>query len=201
MRSFSLILESVCVLPQLILLRETSVPTVIDSFYLLTLGAYRALYIGNWIERGITEPGQPETISVVFGVIQTLLYADFAWVYWTRQRVKLRNGAVVDTDDLSRGFLVSKVLGRVEPSFDEEGSTDQDRRDWGARGISVSADEDSAASRPIPPAKDHVSSAGIDARPEESRRMLNPEVFEDDDSDVDATLPQSRPTKASSTTE
>ncbi|MCJ1442904.1 MAG: hypothetical protein MMC23_003401 [Stictis urceolatum] len=192
LRSFSLILESVCVLPQLLLLRQTSVPTVIDSFYLLTLGAYRALYIGNWIERGITEKGQPEAISVVFGVIQTLLYADFAWVYYTRQRVKLRNGAVVDADDLGRGFLVSKVLGRADRSFDEENRPEGGQGNWGARGISVSADEETTGSRPKPPAKDRP--AGSDDRPEESRGMLsNPDAFEDNDSDVDDTLPQSRP--------
>ena len=180
-------------LPQLVLLRETSVPTVIDSLYLLTLGAYRALYIGNWIERGITEAGhrQPEPISVVFGVIQTLLYADFAWVYWTRQRVKLRNGAIVDSDDLSRGFLVSKILGKAKASFDEEGASEERRRDWGARGISVSA-EDEAGGRPQPPAKDGTSQS----RSEETRGMLNPDQFEDDDSDVDGTLPQSRPANA-----
>jgi hypothetical protein len=32
----------VCVLPQLLLLRQTTVPTVIDSYYLLALGSYRA---------------------------------------------------------------------------------------------------------------------------------------------------------------
>ncbi|CAD0098322.1 unnamed protein product, partial [Aureobasidium mustum] len=31
-------------------------------------------------------------VSFTFGVIQTLFYFDFAWVYWTRQRVKLRYG-------------------------------------------------------------------------------------------------------------
>ena len=36
---FSEMLESVCILPQLILLRQTTVPTVIDSFYLLALGS------------------------------------------------------------------------------------------------------------------------------------------------------------------
>ena len=42
--TFSIILESVCVFPQLLLLRQTNVPTVLDSGYILTLGSYRAFY-------------------------------------------------------------------------------------------------------------------------------------------------------------
>src|SRR5271163_1171757 len=101
--TFSIVLESVCVLPQLLLLRQTTVPTVIDSFYLLTLGSYRAFYVLNWIVRYASSDRNhfPETEAVIFGVIQTAFYVDFAWVYYTRQRVKLRNGGIVDSEDLS----------------------------------------------------------------------------------------------------
>ncbi|KAI7249108.1 hypothetical protein KC352_g13207, partial [Hortaea werneckii] len=109
--TFSIILESVCILPQLLLLRQTSVPTVIDSFYLVTLGSYRFFYILNWLVRGIGE-GYFDPISVIFGIIQTALYIDFAWVYWSRQRVKLRGGGVVDSDDLTKSFLVRRFIGK-----------------------------------------------------------------------------------------
>lgn len=66
-------------LPQLLLLRQTTVPTVIDSFYLITLGSYRAFYILNWILRLATEH-HVDAIAFVFGIIQTALYIDFAWV-------------------------------------------------------------------------------------------------------------------------
>lgn len=153
--TFSIILESVCVIPQLLLLRQTTVPTVIDSFYLLTLGSYRAFYILNWIIRLASSERHFEWRAVVFGIIQTAFYVDFAWVYWTRQRVKLRNGGVVDSDDLSRGFLVSRILGRGDTNMDDEESATVDGvrgngsaggpktgGNWGPRGISVSADED-----------------------------------------------------------
>ena len=152
--TFSIILESVCVIPQLLLLRQTTVPTVIDSFYLLTLGSYRAFYILNWIVRLASPEHHFEWRAVLFGIIQTAFYVDFAWVYWTRQRVKLRNGGVVDSDDLSRGFLVSRVLGGGDASIGDEerdpvdglksnGSVGapQNGANWGSRGISVSADE------------------------------------------------------------
>ena len=152
--SFSIVLESVCVVPQLLLLRQTTVPTVIDSFYLLTLGSYRAFYILNWIVRLAAEEHHFEWRAVVFGIIQTAFYVDFAWVYWTRQRVKLRNGGIVDSTDLSRGFLVSRVLGQVDSGMDDEERAGLDvgsdnpsapvprkAGSWGVRGVSVSADD------------------------------------------------------------
>lgn len=154
--SFSIILESVAVLPQLMLLRQTTVPTVIDSFYLATLGSYRAFYILNWLVRGFGPEKNFDPIRTIFGIIQTGLYIDFAWVYWTRQRVKLRGGGVVDSDDLSRGWLVGRFLGRKSTEADrddfdydaEAGDLPSPREEtrprnnkWGARGISVSADE------------------------------------------------------------
>ncbi|KAH6609479.1 er lumen retaining receptor [Trichoderma cornu-damae] len=145
---FSEILESVCVLPQLLLLRQTTIPTVIDSFYLLTLGSYRALYCLNWFLRELdVSDRKPNAIAVIFGLIQTALYIDFAWVYYTRQRVKLRGGGVVDADDLSRGWFLHRIFSKHAPATDdEEGGLGGDgsrggRATWGARGISVSADD------------------------------------------------------------
>lgn len=156
-------LESTCILPQLLLLRQTTVPTVIDSYYLLALGAYRALYILNWIWRSADIRDQNvDPIAVIFGVLQTAFYIDFAWVYYSRQRVKLRNGGLVDAEDLRSGWLLSKIFGnkRIVGSVDEDeestpalgnhaengngrpgvpGRTGSTK--WGSRGISVSADD------------------------------------------------------------
>lgn len=152
--AFSIILESVCVLPQLLLLRQTTVPTVIDSFYLVTLGSYRAFYILNWIWKGATVHTF-DPIAAIFGIVQTAFYIDFAWVYWTRQRVKLRAGGIVDSDDLRKGFLVNKVIpgARASTDVDEEAGAASDVPQsgaasrvpkpsrWGTRGVSVSADD------------------------------------------------------------
>src|SRR5207245_7405798 len=127
--TFSEILESVAVIPQLLLLRQTTVPTVIDSFYLVTLGTYRFLYILNWIVRGTAENHYRDPTSWTFGTIQTALILDFMWVYWTRQRVKLRHGGVVDSEDLSRGWLVSRLIGRKSGDFDEEEAPALSRQD------------------------------------------------------------------------
>ncbi|KAJ8065917.1 hypothetical protein OCU04_005016 [Sclerotinia nivalis] len=153
---FSILLESTCILPQLLLLRQTTVPTVLDSYYLVTLGSYRFFYILNWIWRSLDiNDRSPDAISIIGGVIQTAFYIDFAWVYYSRQRVKLRNGGVVDADDISRGWLLNRVLGNKHMAGTEEDEGDEEatpalggRQDtgrnaskWGARGISVSADE------------------------------------------------------------
>ena len=150
MHTFSIVLESVCVLPQLLLLRQTTVPTVIDSFYLVTLGSYRALYILNWILKAAVDK-KVDPVDAIFGIIQTALYIDFAWVYWTRQRVKLRSGGVVDSDDLGRGYLIRHLLGKGNDPNDEEsepisgehqnGNAKPQGTSWGPRGISVSADD------------------------------------------------------------
>ena len=69
---------------------------------------------------------KPNPISVIFGIIQTALYADFAWVYWSRQRVKLRNGGVVDADDLSRGWLLRRIFGNKRFAHDTATGADDD---------------------------------------------------------------------------
>ncbi|KAF2644539.1 hypothetical protein P280DRAFT_465853 [Massarina eburnea CBS 473.64] len=180
---FSEILESVCVVPQLLLMRQTTVPTVIDSFYLVALATYRFLYILNWINRGAKE-GHVDPTSWVWGTIQTALMIDFAWVYYTRQRVKLRRGGVVDSDDLSRGWLVGRFAGRKSVDFDfeeEENAHRRDQRDeppknaWGRRGISVSADE---GVRDAPRLKSPNRNLDPEAQP-----LADPAAFEDEDSD------------------
>jgi len=81
--SFSIFLESVAILPQLFLLQRTGEAETITTHYLAALGLYRALYIPNWIYRYWTE-GVVDVIAVVAGLVQTGLFADFFYVYFTR---------------------------------------------------------------------------------------------------------------------
>ncbi|KUI70501.1 ER lumen protein-retaining receptor [Cytospora mali] len=135
------------------ILESTSVPTVIDSYYLLALGLYRGLYVVNWLTRELdSHDSKPKAVQIIFGLIQTALYVDFAWVYYSRQRVKLRSGGVVDADDMSRSWLLRRIFGKHVDS--QHGGNDDEesapalgngrgpkRSAWGRRGISVSADE------------------------------------------------------------
>lgn len=202
MGDFSLILESVCVLPQLLLLRQTSVPTVIDSFYLLALGSYRAFYILNWIEREFDDYWKPDPISVTFGIVQTALYLDFAWVYWTRQRVKLRYGGIVDSDDISRGWILNKILGRPSMNVDNDEEAipalDEDaagrpapKRNgsskWGSRGISVSADDAVLSNERRRQREEDTAIDAPDAKMKDPDELAR--VLEDDDEDNEGLPP------------
>jgi hypothetical protein len=98
--------------------------------------------------------------------------------------VKLRSGGVVDSDDLSQGWLVSRILRGRENSVmedpehfavdsDDEGPPPpQKSGKWGPRGISVSADDpvDETASQTTP-----VEASGV-------RKDDADEVDEADDS-------------------
>ena len=81
--AFSLWLESVAILPQLFMLQRTGEAETITTHYLFALGIYRALYIPNWIYRYFAE-GHFDPIPVMAGIIQTVLYSDFFWVYYTK---------------------------------------------------------------------------------------------------------------------
>jgi len=83
--AFSIWLESVAILPQLFMLQRTGEAETITTHYLFALGVYRALYIPNWLYRYFTEtPPFFDPIAVVAGIIQTILYSDFFWIYYTK---------------------------------------------------------------------------------------------------------------------
>jgi len=81
--AFSIWLESVVILPQLFMLQRTGEADTITAHYLFALGIYRALYIPNWIYRYFFD-SYFHAIPVVAGVIQTVLYLDFFYIYYTK---------------------------------------------------------------------------------------------------------------------
>ncbi|KAK2766171.1 endoplasmic reticulum retention protein [Arachnomyces sp. PD_36] len=83
MWAFSIWLESVAILPQLFMLQRTGEAETITTHYLFALGIYRALYIPNWVYRYFAnERNYP--IAIIAGIIQTILYSDFFWIYYTK---------------------------------------------------------------------------------------------------------------------
>jgi len=81
--TFSIYLESVAILPQLFMISKTGEAESITSHYLFALGSYRGLYLFNWIYRFYGE-GFFDLIAVVAGVVQTVLYCDFFYLYVTK---------------------------------------------------------------------------------------------------------------------
>lgn len=59
----------------------------ITSHYLFALGSYRALYILNWIYRYVMEDHY-DLIAIVAGIVQTVLYCDFFYLYITKGKCK-----------------------------------------------------------------------------------------------------------------
>merc|ERR1712235_140712 len=90
--TFSIYLESVAILPQLFMISKTGEAETITSHYLFAQGSYRALYIANWIWRYHYE-NHTDPIAIFAGVIQTILYCDFFYLYITKvmrgQRISL----------------------------------------------------------------------------------------------------------------
>lgn len=63
--TFSIYLEAVAILPQLFLLQRTGETDNISAAFMACLGAYRALYLLNWIYRWMTEPYASPILSRV----------------------------------------------------------------------------------------------------------------------------------------
>jgi len=81
--TFSIYLESVAILPQLFMISKTGEAESITSHYLFALGSYRALYILNWMYRYHFD-GFFDAIAIVAGIVQTVLYCDFFYLYVTK---------------------------------------------------------------------------------------------------------------------
>ena len=65
------------------MISKTGEAETITTHYLFFLGLYRALYLVNWIWRFYFE-GFFDLIAVVAGVVQTILYCDFFYLYITK---------------------------------------------------------------------------------------------------------------------
>lgn len=81
--TFSLWLESVAILPQLFMLQRTGEAESLTVHYIFALGVYRGFYVLNWVYR-YWSTGWFDMTSFITGIIQTALYSDFFYVYYTR---------------------------------------------------------------------------------------------------------------------
>lgn len=81
--SFSIWLEAVAIIPQLYMLQKTGSAASITTHYIFALGLYRLLYIPNWVYRYVSE-GKFDYVAVLAGVLQTAVYLDFFYIYYTK---------------------------------------------------------------------------------------------------------------------
>ena len=61
--TFSIYLEAVAILPQLVLLQRTGNVDNLTGDYVFLLGTYRGFYLLNWVYRAWTEPGYRQWIG------------------------------------------------------------------------------------------------------------------------------------------
>ncbi|KAI9156868.1 hypothetical protein LWI28_013471 [Acer negundo] len=92
--TFSIYLEAVAILPQLVLLQRSRNIDNLTGNYVFLLGVYRVLYLFNWVYRFFTEENHKmHWIPWMSGLVQTALYADFFYYYiksWkNREKLKL----------------------------------------------------------------------------------------------------------------
>jgi ER lumen protein retaining receptor len=80
--TFSLYLEAVAIIPQLVLLQRSKNVDNLTGNYVFFLGAYRGFYLINWIYRYFTENHYRRWITWMAGIVQTALYADFFYYYF-----------------------------------------------------------------------------------------------------------------------
>lgn len=81
--TFSILLEAIAIMPQMFLLQKTGEAETITTHFLLCLGSYRAFYLLNWIYRYFFGK-PPDKISVLAGIVQTILYSDLFYIYYKR---------------------------------------------------------------------------------------------------------------------
>jgi ER lumen protein retaining receptor len=114
--TFSIYLEAIAILPQLIVLQRYREVENLTGNYIFFMGAYRALYILNWIYRANTEKNyRHHWVVYICGVIQTLLYADFFYYYIKRyvfsgQETWSRYGRGFDKAQLLSWFCADQLI-------------------------------------------------------------------------------------------
>ena len=117
---FSIILESVAILPQLVVLRKYRLVEKMTGRFLFCLGIYRLLYIVNWWYKSSTRRYYRHNYQVyICGVVQVVLYLDFFDQYcrvtcgralfcWRKRKQNFEDGEADDDED---GQLVFEMSG------------------------------------------------------------------------------------------
>jgi ER lumen protein retaining receptor len=67
------------------MLQRTGEAETITTHYIFALGAYRTLYLFNWVYRYYYEPKYTvDWIASLAGLLQTALYSDFFYIYYVK---------------------------------------------------------------------------------------------------------------------
>ncbi|KAA0706010.1 C-Jun-amino-terminal kinase-interacting protein 4 [Triplophysa tibetana] len=112
---------------ELFMISKTGEAETITTHYLFCLGVYRALYLFNWIWRFYFE-GFFDMIAIVAGVVQTILYCDFFYLYVTKaenksrtrgRKMELDDGVVYQDDPGTSAIMSERVSGLANSIYRE----------------------------------------------------------------------------------
>jgi len=95
--AFSIYLEAVAIVPQMVLLQRKKIVENLTANYLFTLGGYRVMYLLNYLYRYFTDPVQTTEflIKVLASIVQGGLYLPFFAIYWKNKSAGGVGAAVV----------------------------------------------------------------------------------------------------------
>jgi ER lumen protein retaining receptor len=81
--AYSLWVEVLAILPQMMLLgsMQSKRLDVLNREYIFFLSIYRLFYLLNWAHKWVTKAGYTPRVLWITGILQTVIYADFIWVY------------------------------------------------------------------------------------------------------------------------
>ncbi|EHY64871.1 hypothetical protein NERG_01927 [Nematocida ausubeli] len=85
--SSSIVLESIAIIPQLLLLYKTGEVEVLTIEYIVLLGFYRAIYMAIWLVKYIIT--RENTLLLCGSIIQSILYGELFWVYGRRVKSRI----------------------------------------------------------------------------------------------------------------
>jgi len=100
--AFSIYLEAVAIIPQLMLLKRKKIVKNLTGNYIFCLGAYRALYLVNWFYRYFVDPiSAPEFfIKVMAGIVQTAIFFNFFVIYIQNKKNNLTSDVIMAPQNL-----------------------------------------------------------------------------------------------------
>jgi len=100
--AFSIYMEAVAIIPQLMLLKRKKIVKNITGNYIFCLGAYRSLYLLNWFYRYWVDPISPSEffIKVFAGIVQTAIFFNFFVVYINNKKSNLNSDLIMSVENL-----------------------------------------------------------------------------------------------------
>jgi len=81
MLAYSLWVESVAIVPQLVLLGRSRKLVVMTRDCIFFMSVYRLFYVMNWVYKLATDTGRTQHVLWITGILQTAVYSDFIYVY------------------------------------------------------------------------------------------------------------------------